>query len=129
MGIVAIAALVIAIIFVVLACFLIPALIEIKKTAAAVRTYVTDVDSELKPILREMRELTVDLRALADSVASHRDEVSSFITAVGDTGRNISRINVAIGDVADVFFKSSLWITGLKAAGRYVINRIAKKGR
>jgi len=129
MGIVAIAALVIAIIFVVLAFFLIPVLLEIKKTAATVRTYITDVDSELKPILREMRELTTDLRALADSIASRSDDVRTFMTAVGETGRNVSRINAVIGDVADVFCRSSLWMTGLKAAGRYVIHRIAKKGR
>jgi len=129
MGIVAIAALVIAIIFVVLAFFLIPVLLEIKKTAATVRTYITDVDSELKPILREMRELTTDLRALADSIASRSDDVRTFMTAVGETGRNVSRINSVIGDVADVFCRSSLWMTGLKAAGRYVIHRIAKKGR
>ncbi|HET6419662.1 MAG TPA: DUF948 domain-containing protein [Geobacteraceae bacterium] len=129
MGIVAIAALVIAIIFVVLAFFLIPVLLEIKKTAATVRTYITDVDSELKPILREMRELTMDLRALADSIASRSDDVRTFMTAVGETGRNVSRINAVIGDVADVFCRSSLWMTGLKAAGRYVIHRIAKKGR
>jgi uncharacterized protein YoxC len=129
MGIVAIAALVIAIVFVVLAGFLIPALIEIRKTAVTVRTYITDVESQLQPILKELRELTTDLRTLADSVASRTDEVKTFMTAIGDTGRNISRINVAIGDVASIFFRSSLWITGLKAAGRYVINRIAKKGR
>ncbi len=129
MGIVAIAAVVIAIVFVVLAGFMIPALIEIRKTAASVRTYVTDVDSQLQPILKELRELTADLRKFADSVASRTDEVKTFMTAIGDTGRNISRINVAIGDVAGIFFRSSLWITGLKAAGRYVIDRIAKKGR
>jgi hypothetical protein len=30
---------------------------------------------------------------------------------------------------AGVFFRSFLWITGLKAAARYEINKIAKKGR
>jgi hypothetical protein len=51
------------------------------------------------------------------------------MTAIGDTGRSISRINVVIGVVTDIFFRLFIWIVGLKAAGRYVINRIAKKGR
>jgi uncharacterized protein YoxC len=129
MGVVAVAAVVIAITFIVLAGFMIPTLIEIRKCAAALRTYITDVESQLQPVLKELRELSSNLRIVTDGIASRTDEVKSFMTAIGDTGRNISRINVAIGNVADIFFRSSLWITGLKAAGRYVINRIAKKGR
>jgi hypothetical protein len=43
MGIVAIAAVAIAITFIVLAGYIIPALIEIRKGAAAIRTFITDV--------------------------------------------------------------------------------------
>ena len=56
MGIVAIAAVVIAITFIVLAGYIIPALIEIMKGAAAIRTFITDVESELQPVLKELRE-------------------------------------------------------------------------
>ena len=56
MGIVAIAAVVIAITFIVLAGYIIPALIEIRKGTAAIRTFITDVESELQPVLKELRE-------------------------------------------------------------------------
>lgn len=127
MGVIAIAAVVIAITFIVLAGFLIPALVEIRKTAVSVRTYITDVESQMQPILKELRELTVSLRIFTDAVASRSDEVKSFMVALGDTGRNISKINFVIGEVADLMCKSSLWLTGLKAAGRYVAGRIIKR--
>jgi uncharacterized protein YoxC len=128
MEIIAIAAAVIAITFIVLVAFLIPALVEVRKTAMSVRTYVIDVDSELKPILKELHELTANLRVFTDAVASRSDEVKYFMESIGDTGRNISRINVVVGEVAGLVCRSSLWLTGLKAAGQYAVGRILKKG-
>jgi uncharacterized protein YoxC len=129
MGIMAILAVVIAIIIVVLAAFMIPVLIEIRKTAAAVRSYITGLECDVKPVMKELRDLTANLADLTEGIASKTDEVKYFMTAVGDTGRNISRINVVIGEVAGLLSKSSLWMTGLKAGGRYVIERITKKRR
>jgi uncharacterized protein YoxC len=128
MEIIAIAAAVIAITFIVLVAFLIPALIEIRRAAFSVRTYVRDVDSQMQPILKELRDLTANLRVFTDAVVSRSDEVKSFMVSLGDTGRNISKINVVVGEVAGLLCRSSLWLTGLKAAGQYAVGRILKKG-
>ena len=127
MEIIAIASVVIAITFIVLVAFLIPALIEVRKAAISVRIYVTDVDSQIKPILKELRELTGNLRIFTDAVASRSDEVKYFMESLGDTGRNISKINIVVGEVAGLLCRSSLWLTGLKAAGQYAVGRILKK--
>jgi uncharacterized protein YoxC len=60
MGIIDIAAAVIAVTFIVLVAFLIPALIEVRKAAVSVRRYVTDVDLQMQPILKELRVLTAN---------------------------------------------------------------------
>ncbi len=129
MSIVAVSAVVIAVTIVILAAFLIPALIEIRKSATAVRVYINYMESEVKPVLKEFRELAENLRVLTDGIASKTDEIRSFMTAVGDTGRNISRINIVVGEFAGLLTRSSLWVTGLKAGSRYVIDRITKKRR
>jgi hypothetical protein len=49
------------------------------------------------------------------------------MVSLGDTGRNISKINVVVGEVAGLLCRSSLWLTGLKAAGQYAVGRILKK--
>jgi uncharacterized protein YoxC len=128
MEIIALAAAVIAITFIVLVAFLIPALIEIRKTAVSVRRYVTDVDSQMQPILKELRELTANLRVITDAVSSRTGEVKAFMEALGDTGRNISKINFVIGDAASLLCRSSLWIKGLQAACKYTVGRILQKG-
>ena len=129
MEIVAVVAIVIAITFVVLACFMIPAMIELRRTALDVRKYVKEVDSEFQPVLKELHELALNLRVITHGIASKTGEIEGFMTAVGDTGRNISRINVVAGAVADLVGRSSFWMTGVKAASRYLIDRISKKGR
>jgi len=129
MEIVAIAALVVAIAFVALVCFLIPVLVELRKTAVVVRTSIHNAESQWQPVLTELRELTANLLILTDGIASKTDDVKYLMTSLGDTGRNISRINAVIGNVAGLLCTSSLWMTGFKAAGRYAIDRIAKKRR
>jgi uncharacterized protein YoxC len=129
MEIIVIAALVAAIAFVVLVFFLIPVLVEVKKTTVVVRTSISNLETQFQPVLTELRELTANLLILTEGLASKTDEVKSLMISLGDTGRNISRINAVIGNVAGVVSTSSLWMTGLKAAGRYAIDRIVKKRR
>jgi uncharacterized protein YoxC len=127
MDIVAIAAVVIALTFIVLVGFLIPALTEIRKTAFTIRKSMSDLDQQLKPVLKDLHELTSDLRTFVDGVTSRTDEVKSFMTALGDIGRSVSRINVVVGDVAGMLNRSALLMTGVKAAGQYFLQRITYK--
>jgi uncharacterized protein YoxC len=128
MEIIAIAAAVIAITFIVLVGFMIPALIEIRKAAVSVRMYMTDVESQLKPVLKELGELTVNMRVMTDAISSRTGEVKAFMEALGDTGRNISKINVVADEAVSFLCKSSMWIKGLQAASRYAVERILQKG-
>jgi uncharacterized protein YoxC len=105
---------------------LIRALLEIRKTVIAVRGLVTRIDAELIPAVKELQGVVADVKITADGIASRVDDVKSAMTAVGDTGRNISRINSVIGQVADVVGRSSLWYTGIKAAGCHIKERISK---
>jgi uncharacterized protein YoxC len=127
MEFIAFAAAVIALTFIVLAGFMISALIEIKKTAVSIRTYITDVQSQLQPILKEFNELTANLRLVTGALSSRTGEVKAFMDALGDTGRNISTINIVVGEAATLLCRSSLWLKGLKAASKYTVGRILKK--
>jgi uncharacterized protein YoxC len=127
MGIIPLAVMIMAVALAVLVAFLIPTIIEIRKTVAAARELIANTDSELKPILREVNEALADVRVVTHGVAEKVDEVTSCMEAVGDTGRNIKAINAAIGGVAGLVGSSSVWLTGAKTAGRFVIDRFSKK--
>jgi uncharacterized protein YoxC len=127
MGLIPLAVAVMSITFVILAAFMIPAFIEIRKTAAAVREFMANADSELKPILKDLQGTLADLKVLTQGAAEKVEEVQTFMEAVGETGRNLHTINTVIGGVATVVGTSSLWLTGAKVASKFIIDRISKK--
>jgi len=46
---------------------------------------------------------------------------------LGNAGRNLRTINNVVGTVAGVLGGSTLWVTGAKVAGKYLIERISRK--
>ncbi len=118
---------VIAAVLVVVAVFLVRALIEIRATVIAARGLVTRIDTELVPVVKDLQGVLADLKVTTEGIASRVDDVKSAMTAVGDTGRNVTRINVVIGNVADLLTRITLVSTGVKAAGQYVCDRISRK--
>ncbi len=127
MGLIPLAVAVMAITLVVLAAFMIPAFIELRKTATAAREFLVGKESELKPIIRDLQETLADLRVLTQGAAENVEDVRVFMESMGDAGRSIQTINTVVGGVATVVGRSSLWLTGAKVAGKFILDRIIKK--
>ena len=123
------AAVLVAITLVILAAFLIPAFIEIRKTAASLRDFITCADSELKPVLHELHQTITELKIIAEVAASKSEDMKTFMEALGDTGRNLRTINHVVGSVAGVLASSSAWVVGARAAGKLIFERLSKKGK
>lgn len=102
---------------------------DLKKTLFVTRELIKRIDSEVDPIVTDLRVVMSNLKISTEAIASRVDEVKSAMEAVGDTGRNISRINGVVGHVADVLGRISLLSAGAKAAGKYLRERISQKGR
>lgn len=127
MILISIAAAVVAITFVVFALFTIPTFIEARKTAIAARDFISRTDSELQPALKELRIVIGDLKTLTSEAAEQAGEVKMCIEAIGDTGRHLKTINSIVGTVAGAVSGSSLWWTGAKVAGKFMIERATKR--
>ncbi len=128
MDIIPIAVVVVAVTLVVLAAFIIPTLLEIKKTAAATREFLSCTESELRPVIKELHETLADLKVLTQGAADKVEDVQTFMEAVGDAGRNLRTINTVVGSVAGLLGSSSIWITGARVAGKLILERMTKKG-
>jgi uncharacterized protein YoxC len=124
---VGLAAVVVAITLVVLAAFMIPVIIEIRKTAASLREFIACADSELKPVLHELHQTITELKIIVEVAATRTDDVKSFMEALGDTSRNLRTINHVVGTVAGVLVSSSAWAVGAKAAGRFILESFLTK--
>ncbi|MDD2320591.1 MAG: DUF948 domain-containing protein [Geobacteraceae bacterium] len=100
---------------------------ELKKTLFVARELINRIDSEVVPLVTDLQVVVSNLKIAAEGVASRVDDVKSAMQAVGETGRNISRINIVVGQVADVLSRVSLLSAGVKAAGQYLRERISQK--
>jgi len=112
---------------VVVSVFLVRFLIEVRKTVMAVRGLVTRIDGELVPTVHELQGILENVKTTVEGVASRVEDVKSAMAAVGDTGRNISRINAVVGEVAGLFDRTSIWSAGMSAAAKHILGRISRR--
>src|SRR5690242_19031379 len=94
-----IALLIIAVAFCILVPMLISTLLTVKRTAASIGELAETVQKELKPTLQELNAVLVDQRAIVRDVAEHTDDVTRFMSALGETGNNLHSINRSVGAV------------------------------
>ena len=112
---------------VIIAICLIPVLLEMKKTAASLRNVSESMQTELKPLIKELRDTVADIQVVTGAAAANADGVSLLLEELGHAGQNIRMINKVIGIASGVAASSSAWLTGARVAGKYIIDRIKKK--
>jgi uncharacterized protein YoxC len=112
---------------VVVACVLIPTVLELRRTSVAIREAVTRTSDELLPTLKELRQAVSDLKVVTHGLAGRMEDVELCMEAVGDTGRKIKVINTAIGSVSTLLGTSSAWVTGVRVASSYLVERLRRK--
>jgi len=127
MSVTGIALIIIAVAFLILVLTLLPAIATVKRTAASIGSLSEMIQLELKPTLQELTAVLVEMKAVSSEVAEHTEDLNRFMTALGETGVNMSTINRSVGVVAGLLSATSAWTTGAKVAGRYLLERYLKK--
>jgi len=122
-----IALIVIAVALCILVLTIIPTLLTIKRTAASVGELAEMVRGELKPTLQELTGVLAELKSVGGAVAEFNDDVKHFMSELGAAGDNLHTINRSVGVATNVLNITSVWATGAKAAGKYVLERYLKK--
>jgi uncharacterized protein YoxC len=127
MSLTGIALIIIAVAFLILVLTLLPAIATLKRSAASVGSLTDMVQQELRPTLQELTAVLTELKTVGGGVVEHTDDVKRFMTALGETGTNLSTINRSVSAVTGVLNATSAWTTGAKVAGRYMLERYLKK--
>jgi uncharacterized protein YoxC len=102
---------------------LIPTLLAIKKTAISAGQLTDMVQQELKPTIQEMTAVLAELKIVSRHVAEKTDDLNCFMSALGETGENLHTINRTIGAVSGVLGSANALATGVKVAGKYMLQR------
>lgn len=106
---------------------LIPTILTVKRTFESVGALSEMVQKELKPTIQELTGVLAELKTVGGGVVEHTDDVKRFMSALGETGDNLHTINRSVGMVTNVLNTTSVWATGAKVAGKYVLERYLKK--
>ncbi|HZV82425.1 MAG TPA: DUF948 domain-containing protein [Geobacteraceae bacterium] len=122
-----IAAVIVAIAMIVLVVVLIPLIMELRRTATAVREFVESMEAELKPTIAEMNRTLADLQILTGGASEKVEDIKCFMSAVGETGRGLRTISTVVSGAAGALTRSSLWLTGAKVAGSFMMDKLIKK--
>ena len=129
MIIINIAAVVVALAVVALVITLIPLIKELKKTAVTVREIAGRMELDIQPTIKELHHALADLNVITAGAAEKVEDIQCFMSAVGETGKGLRTISSVVGGAAGALSKTSLWITGAKVAGSFLLDRFTKKRR
>jgi len=127
MIIINIAAVVVALAVVALVITLIPLIRELKTTAVTVREIAGRMKMDIQPTIKELHNTLVDLNVITAGAAEKVEDIQCFMSAVGETGKGLRTISSVVGGAAGAISKTSLWITGAKVAGSFLLDRFTKK--
>jgi len=122
-----IALIIMAVAFCALVLTLIPTILALRRTADSVSSLNDVVQQELRPTIHELGAVLAEIRTFSTGVAEHTDDVKRFMSALGETGDSLHSINRTVGVATTVFNTTSVWITGAKVAGKYILERYLKK--
>jgi uncharacterized protein YoxC len=129
MAIVEVAALLMAVAFAVLVAYLVPTLIQLKKTIAEADELLTKMNAELPLLLKEMRETSENLNALAEHARDGIEHASGFLHAIGSVGDTVQRVNDVVRSTSGslVMNLASMAVAGFRAISSVIKDRFQKE--
>jgi uncharacterized protein YoxC len=129
MTIVEIAAIVIAIAFAVLVGYLVPLLIQVRKTVAESEQLLAKMNVDMPPLVADLRSMSQNLNDLADQARGGVEHAAVLLHAVGEVGESVQQVhNVVRGSSGTLLTNVASVIAGFKAATHVVRERMKHEG-
>jgi uncharacterized protein YoxC len=129
MTIVDIAACLVAAAFAVLVAFLIPVLIELRKTVAESKHLLGKMNTELPALVSDLRSMSQNLNALTDRARDGVEHATVLLHAVGEVGESVQQVhNVVRGSSGTLLTNVAGLLAGVKAATKVMRERYRQEG-
>ncbi len=123
--IVEMAALIVAIAFAVLVGYLVPMLIELRKTVAESQQLLARMNSELPSLIAELRAMSENLNDLAEQARGGVERAAVLLHAVGDIGESVQQVHQIVkGTSGSLLVNLASMMAGLRAATTVVKQRL-----
>ncbi|HSN04501.1 MAG TPA: DUF948 domain-containing protein [Nitrospira sp.] len=129
MTIVEMAAIVIAVAFAVLVGYLVPVLIQVRKTVAESEQLLAKMNAEMPPLIADLRAMSQNLNDLADQARGGVEHAAVLLHAVGEVGESVQHVHdVVRGSGGTLLTNVASMVAGFKAASQVVRERWREEG-
>lgn len=129
MTIVEIAALLVAVAFAVLVGYLVPVLMQVRKTVAESEQLLSKMNAEVPALVAELRAMSQNLNDVTNQAREGVEHAAVLLHAVGEVGESVQRVhNVVRGSSGTLLSNVVNMVAGFKAATKVVRERMRREG-
>ncbi len=129
MTFVEIAAILVAVAFAVLVGFLVPMLVQIRKTVAESEQLLAKMNHDLPPLIDELRTMSHKVNDLAEQARGGVEHATVLLHAVGEVGESVQQVhNVVRGTSGSMLTNVASVVAGFKAATQVMKERFREEG-
>ncbi|TKS60109.1 MAG: hypothetical protein EWM72_01621 [Nitrospira sp.] len=129
MTIVEIAAIFVAVAFAVLVGYLVPVLIQVRKTVTESEQLFSKLNAEVPSLVVELRAMSQNLNDLTDQVRGGVEHAAVLLHAVGEVGESVQEVhNVVRGSSGTLLTNVASMVAGFKAATQVMRDRMKHEG-
>jgi uncharacterized protein YoxC len=129
MSLVEIAAIFVAVAFAVLIGYLVPVLIQVRKTVAESEQLLAKMNADLPALVAELRAMGQNLNDLTDRARDGVEHASVLLHAVGEVGESVQQVhNVVRGSSGSLLTNVASVVAGFKAATQVMRDRYRNEG-
>lgn len=123
------AAILVAVAFAVLVGFLVPMLVQIRKTVAESEQLLAKMNHDLPPLIDELRTMSHKVNDLAEQARGGVEHATVLLHAVGEVGESVQQVhNVVRGSSGSMLTNMASVVAGFKAATQVMKERFREEG-
>lgn len=129
MTIVELAAILVAVAFAVLVGYLVPVLIQVRKTVAESEQLLSKMNRDMPALVSELRAMSQNLNDLTEQARGGVEHAATLLHAVGEVGESVQQVhNVVRGSGGTLLTNVASVVAGFKAATQVMRERYRKEG-
>ena len=123
------AAILVAVAFAVLVGYLVPMLIQVRKTVAESEQLLAKMNHDLPPLLDELRAMSHRVNDLTEQARTGVEHAAVLLHAAGEVGESVQYVhNVVKGSSGSMLTNVASVVAGLKAATHVMKERFREEG-
>ena len=116
------------VLFLLLVCGMVPAVMQLGRTAKQAEEFLKIVELELRPTLIDLKDVIRNLNRLSEQVTGGMEKVGGTLDAIAQAGRTVRSANQLIQDsVVPKLITSTAILTGVRVGLQTLLARLIRR--